>query len=277
MRKIATTTIATTLDDMSYQLDHVTVSRSGTIVLQDLCLNLPRGRMTGVIGPNGAGKSTLLAALAGDIALDQGRLLLDGQSIVSGLPIQRARQRAMLSQQAEAIFNLTVGQTLGLGLYAFSHWSGHDRTVLIEEVSRTTDIAAWLDRPMTALSVGQQQRVHFGRAVLQALAALKDQGVAWLLLDEPTASQDPLQQQLMLSICRNCLEKGPIGILLVMHDLTLAAQWCDDIIILKDRTVLAHGQISDVLTPNLLGDVYGNQLSVQVIREPAPGVIMSLR
>ena len=260
---------------MTYQLDRVTISRQGRIVLKDISLAMPMGRVTGLIGPNGVGKSTLLAALAGDLNVDQGQLLLN-QSPVAGLSPQiLAVRRAIMSQQSPAIFNLTVRQVLDLGLHAFAHWSGGERDALLSEVAQMTDVAQWLGQSITELSLGQQQRVHFARALLQANAAHQEHGQAWLLLDEPNANQDPGQQQMMMNVCSRFAATDSAGVLLVMHDLTLAAQWCDHIIVLKDRGVLANGQARDVLTPDTLKLAYGSELAVQVLWEPVPAVIMS--
>ncbi|UOD50725.1 ABC transporter ATP-binding protein [Orrella daihaiensis] len=262
---------------MTYQLEHVYISRQGQAVLEDICLTLPSGQLIGVIGPNGAGKSTLLAALAGDLEIDQGQLTLNGESLDTLAFDRLARRRAIMAQQTPAVFNLTVGQVLELGLHAFLHWSRPDRTALVAEVAQSTEIAHWLDVSITMLSMGQQQRVHFARTLLQAIAAQKEHGKVWLLLDEPTASQDPWQQQMMMAICQRYAAQFSIGVLLVMHDLTLAAQWCEQMIVLKDKRVVAHGKTSDVLTVPVLKQTFGAALNVQVVWEPLPGVIMSGR
>lgn len=262
---------------MTYQLDHLTVSRHGKVVLDGLCLTLPRDRLIGVIGPNGAGKSTLLATLAGDLQVDQGRVLMDGNPVGATSINVMAQRRAMMAQQTAAVFNLTVSQVLELGLHAFAHWNARKRAALMNDVAQLTQMTPWLDQFITALSIGQQQRVHFARALLQAKAAFNEHGSAWLLLDEPTANQDPSQQQMMLSACHQFATQGAVGVLLVMHDLSLAAQWCNDIIVLKDRSILAHGPKSEVLTPDVLKRTYGTELQAQVLWEPVPGVIMSRR
>lgn len=260
---------------MTYQLDRVTISREGRVVLEDLSLTLPAGRVTGLIGPNGVGKSTLLAALAGDLRLDHGQIKLN-QNPVTGLGSDLlAHRRAIMSQQAPAIFNLTVMQVLELGLHAFMHWPRGEQGALLNDVAQVTEVAQWLGRSITELSIGQQQRVHFARTLLQAKAAYQEYGCAWLLLDEPTANQDPGQQQLIMAVSSAFAANDSVGVLLVMHDLTLAAQWCENIIVLKDRGVLASGKVSDVLTPETLKLAYGSELNVQVLWEPVPGVIMS--
>lgn len=262
---------------MTYELDHLCVSRERSAVLDDLCLTLPSGRLIGLIGSNGAGKSTLLAALAGDLKPDGGQIALDGQALESIAPDKLAHRRAIMAQQTAAIFNLTVAQVLELGLHAFAHWSSRERELLLTEVAQATDIAQWLQQSITALSIGQQQRVHFARTLLQARAAYADHGKVWLLLDEPTASQDPWQQQMLMSICHGFSKQDCVGVLVVMHDLTLAAQWCDEIIVLKDHGVLASGNTRDVLTPQTLKRTYGSELDVEVVWAPVPAVIMAAR
>lgn len=260
---------------MTYQLNHVKISRQGHLVLDDLCLTMQSGRVIGLIGPNGAGKSTLLAALAGDLKVDQGQIEMDGQAFKSLSPEQLAKRRSILTQQATAIFNLTVRQVLELGLYAFEHWPRPDRESLLADVAKLTHICEWLHQSITTLSLGQQQRVHFARTLVQAKACLKERGNAWWLLDEPTASQDPRQQQMMMSVCRAFANQSSSGVLLVMHDLSLAAQWCDEIIVLKNKGLLAHGKTRDVLTADTLRQVYGSELDVKVFWDPLIGVIMS--
>jgi iron complex transport system ATP-binding protein len=267
---------------MTYQLDGVTIAHDGNVVLRDIHLTVPCGRLTGVIGPNGAGKSTLLAAMAGDLSgqasaqlSSQGRVLLWDKPIESAKPGTLARQRAIMSQQAAAVFNLTVRDVLWLGLYAFDHWSDLARDDLLSATAKATGVQDWLDQTLTSRSLGQQQRVHFTRALLQAQASWLDAGQAWLLLDEPTASQDPWHQHAMMSVCRAFLARGSVGIVVVMHDLTLAAQWCDDMIIIKNGAVLAQGATRSVLDTDRIKQTFGSGLEVQVLWEPAPGVIIS--
>lgn len=262
---------------MTYHLDHVTICRDGTAVLAGLNLTLHSGRVIGLVGPNGVGKSTLLAALAGDLKLDQGQVLLHDTKLHELSAAALATRRAIMAQQSALLFNLTVRQVLELGLHAFAHWQYERKAALLSAVATSTDVLQWLGQSITTLSVGQQQRVHFARTLLQAQAANQEHGQAWLLLDEPTASQDPWQQQMMMAVCREFAAEGSVGVLLVMHDLTLAAQWCDEMIVLKDKGVLAHGSTREVLTPQTLKRAFGDQLCVHVVWEPLAGVIMSGR
>ena len=260
---------------MTFKLDRVTVSRDQQVVLHDIDLQLPRERLVGIIGPNGAGKSSLLSVLAGDLKIDQGQVLLDDVSVAGQPPGDLAKRRAIMSQQPGAIFNLSIKQVLELGLYAFGHWPVPERERLLLSVAKTMGIDGWLSQSLTSRSWGQQQRVHFARALLQAQAAWHEQGKAWLLLDEPTASQDPWHQQSMLAAARDLMHWGQVGVVVVVHDLTLAAQWCDELVVIKEGRLLAKGPCRSVLTTDQLRQAFGQDLKIDVRWEPLPGVIMS--
>lgn len=258
---------------MTYALNRICVTRDGQEVLHDITLTLATGTLIGVIGPNGAGKSTLLGTLAADLPATQGVLTLNGASLEGLAPNQLARSRAVMSQQAAAIFNLSVTQVLALGLFAFDDLPQAELNGLVQQVAQCTGIVPWLDRAMTSLSLGQQQRVHFARALLQAKATIQYCGQAWLLLDEPTANQDPAHQQSMMHACRELLAKGTVGVVIAMHDLSLAAQWCDEVIVLKQGGLLTHGSAKAVLTPETLKQTFGHELGVHVQEAPR-GVIV---
>ena len=260
---------------MTFELQQVSLLRGEHVALRDIDLHLCRDRLVGVIGPNGSGKSSLLSVLAGDLRCDQGRVCIDGAPVLGRSSSELAKQRAIMAQQSEAIFNLTVRQVLELGLFAFAHWSVCERNRLLGSVAESLGLDHWLEDALTSRSLGQQQRVHFARALLQAQAAWHEQGCAWLLLDEPTASQDPWHQQSMLAACKAFLSWGQVGVVVVLHDLTLAAQWCDELVVLKDGDVLAQGPCRSVLNEQQLGLAFGNDLKIDVRWAPLPGVIMS--
>lgn len=266
---------ATTLGRMTFDLEHVSASRAHQMVLHDVDLRLPRNRLVGLIGPNGAGKSTLLSVMAGDLQPEKGQVSMDGICLGRCSPAALATRRAVMTQQSAAIFNLTVRQVLELGLYAFSYGSPEKTSRLLHAAAQDAGISAWLDESLTALSWGQQQRVHFARALLQAQAAWHESGQAWLLLDEPTASQDPWQQQAMFDACRRFIAWGEVGVVVVVHDLTLAAQWCDDLVLIKNGRVLAQGPSKEMLTVERLRQLFGEDLKVDVRWDPLPGVIIA--
>ena len=258
---------------MTLALENVTIERSNQEVLKHISLSIDSGVLVGIVGPNGAGKSTLLGALAGDFAAVKGTLRIE-DALLSELDERSlAQRRAVMAQQPPAIFNLSVRQVLELGLFAFEHWTGEQRERLLLELANVTGVTDWLDQAMTQRSVGEQQRVHFTRALLQARAARQEGGCAWLLLDEPTANQDPAHQQAMMQACRELLALGSVGVVIVLHDLSLAAQWCDQVIVLKQGAVLTQGPASRVLTRQTLQDTFGQWLGVHVNTVP-DGVII---
>jgi len=260
---------------MTLQLEQTHVSLGNRPVLRDICLALERGRVTAILGRNGAGKSTLLATLAGDLQPDQGTATMD--QLPLALPAHElARSRALMMQQPGALFNLSVRQVIQAGLYAFGELPESVGRAIVFWAAQQAALQRDLDGPITALSVGQQQRVHFARAMAQALAGREVMGKAWLLLDEPVASQDPWQQQKLMSVCRDWVRDPACGVVVVLHDLSLALQWCDEAILLDEGAVLSVGPVLDVLTQPLIQKAFGTGLAVSVVRAPVPGILTQL-
>jgi iron complex transport system ATP-binding protein len=260
---------------MTIKLEQTHVWRGNRPVLKDICLGFERGRVTAILGRNGAGKSTLLATLAGDLQPDQGTVTMDHLRLV--LPAHElARSRALMMQQSEALFNLSVRQAIQVGLYAFGELPESVGREIVLLAAQQAALQRDLDGPITALSVGQQQRVHFARAMAQALAGREVLGKAWLLLDEPVASQDPWQQQRLMSVCRDWVRDPACGVVVVLHDLSLALQWCDEAILIDEGAVLAAGSVADVLSVPLIQQAFGTDLAVSVVRDPVPGILTQL-
>lgn len=259
---------------MTYELQNLSVDRGSARVLRGLSVSFERGQVTGVIGPNGAGKSTLLSVLAGQITCASGEIRLDAQLLSSFDPHRLARARAVMAQQLSSDFHLTVEQVLRLGLYAFGDLRPEQKQRLMLKAAEMTGIATWLPQSMAIYSSGQQQRVHFARALVQLLAIEQQQQVAWLLLDEPTANQDPLHQQRLLACCRQLTAQGRVGVVVALHDLTLAAQWCDRVVVVCEGELVAHGQTGEILNVAIIQRVFGADLEAHVICQPAPGVVI---
>jgi iron complex transport system ATP-binding protein len=259
---------------MTYVLSDLSVDRGGKRVLAELSLPFERGCVTGLIGPNGAGKSTLLSVLAGQMAETSGQIELDGSKVCSRDILGLARARAVMAQQIPNDIHLSVEQVVSLGLYAFGDLAAQDQKQLVAQAADMVGISSWLARSMAMHSIGQQQRVHFARALVQLLAIEQLQQVAWLLLDEPTASQDPLHQQQLLACCKTLVTRHTVGVVVALHDLTLAAQWCERLVVLREGRLVAHGLTSEILTEATVQRAFGDQLGVYVTQEPAPGVVI---
>jgi iron complex transport system ATP-binding protein len=248
---------------MTFLIDNLSLGYQGKPVLHGLSLPLNRGQVIGVLGSNGAGKSTFLTALAGDLKPWAGQVLLNGEALKSLSVSSLAQKRAVLSQNPEFAFNMTTRQLLELGLYAFESLDEVTVHALYERAIRQMHIDhALLDAQLLQLSGGQRQRVHMARVLMQLHGMLQVYGQGWLLLDEPLTSLDPLHQQQLLALCQKLVREANVGVVMVLHDLNLAAQWCDRLILLADQQVLIDAKPREVLTSQNLYQAFGMPFEV---------------
>jgi iron complex transport system ATP-binding protein len=251
---------------MSLDGRHLRVERDGHPVLEEVSCRVASGEVLGLLGPNGAGKSTLLGALAGDIPLAAGRVTLDDAPLDTMPPREQAMRRAVLPQKPGLRFALSVTEVIGMGAYPFPALAPNVVDALVADSAARADVADLLDRPYALLSGGEQQRVHLARVLVQAAAQPVPGQPRYLLWDEPTASQDPPHQHAVLALARRLAREQQAGVLIVMHDLNLAAQWCDRLVLLADRKVVADGPPQSVLTPAILARTYG--MAAHVLPHP---------
>ncbi|MFD7449199.1 ABC transporter ATP-binding protein [Kitasatospora sp. NPDC059827] len=231
----------------------------GATLLDAVSLAFAPGRVTGLLGPNGAGKTTLLRAVAGLTRPSAGRVLLDGADLHTLTARRRAQRVAFMEQQADTRLALPVRQVIELGRTPYrGRWpvpgnsaaDAHERSVVAEAVA-AADVGHLLDRAWPTLSGGERQRVQLARALAQ------EPGV--LLLDEPTNHLDLRHQLGFLGAVRG------LGITTVaaLHDLELAAAYCDEVAVLLDGRLVAHGPGAEVLTSATIGHVYGVDVTVE--------------
>jgi len=239
--------------------ERVSRAAGGTLVLDGVSLAPRPGAVTGLLGPNGSGKSTLLRLLAGVLAPDAGVVTLDGVPL-SGLPRREiARRLATVEQHADTQVDLTVADVVRLGRIphrrAWSPASAADESAVRLALARTglTDRA---DRTWRTLSGGERQRVQIARALAQEPREL--------LLDEPTNHLD-IQHQLELLTLISDLR---LTSFVALHDLNLAAMYCEHLVVLRAGRVVACGRAEEVLTEELVADVYGVRATVT---RPEPG------
>lgn len=235
----------------------------GPRVLREVDLDLPPGTVTALVGCNGSGKSTLLRACAGLLPPRAGTIRL-GDTDLAEVPVRaRARELAFVPQALSAIPPLTARQFVLGGRYAhlgfFRTVTGPDREAVVAALART-DCAAHADRRIDELSGGERQRVLVARALAQEASVL--------LCDEPTAALDPQHQLEVLDLLRSLADAGR-AVAIATHDLNLASQYADAVVVLHAGTVHAHGAPAATLTPAILAAVYGPQL--EVVGEFAPG------
>ncbi|SHN46622.1 ABC transporter ATP-binding protein [Cryptosporangium aurantiacum] len=219
------------------------------LVLDGVGVDAGPGRVLGLIGPNGSGKTTLLRLLYGALRSPAGRVTVDGDDLAALPPREAARRLAVVVQETGGETALTVGEMVLLGrgphLSTFQRTSPADYTIAAHALERVgaTRLGA---RPFAALSGGERQRVLIARALTQQ--------ATHLLLDEPTNHLDIRYQHEILQLVRDL---GTCAIV-VLHDLNLAARYCDDLVLLGDGGgVVATGPTRDVLDPDVLQPVYG--------------------
>lgn len=241
-------------------------ARGSRVVLRGVDLALPPGEIVGVLGANGAGKSTLLATLAGELPPAAGTLTLEGQPLPHWRADALARRRAVLPQSPSLAFDLAVREVVAMGLYPHPHLGPAQAQSLTDEALHLAGLADAPDRRYTQMSGGEQQRVHFARIVAQLLGGQVHGSPGVLLLDEPTASLDPRHQIALLRAVRELVRRHASAALLILHDVNLAAQWCDRLLLLGKGRVIASGEPPQVLTPAHLEAVY--ELPVRVIEHP---------
>lgn len=229
---------------MELSAEGLGVTLGGRRVLTHVSAAFARGRVAVVLGANGAGKSTLLRALAGLVPASAGGVRLDGRDLSAMDLRMRARSIGYLPQDAAVHWNLAARDLVALA--RLPHGGGG--AAAIEAALAATDTAALADRRVRTLSGGERARVLLARV----LAGEPD----WLLADEPLASLDPRHQLKTLALLRAAAARG-IGVVAVLHDLTLAARVADDALLLKDGAMLAQGAADAVLTPQLIGSAYG--------------------
>lgn len=238
----------------------------GAPVLAGVDLDVPEGTFVGLVGRNGVGKSTALRCLAGAVRPSAGRVTLDGRDLATLRPAERARAIAVVPQASHPAFAVDVAYFVGMGRYAREPFLGgptpRDREVVARCLAET-GLTALAHRPVDALSGGEWRRV----LVAQALA----QEPRCLLLDEPVQQLDLRHQLEVMAFVRAFSRRGGTAALAVLHDLGLAARWCDRLVLLHDGRVLAAGTPDEVLRPDVLRVAYG--VEVAVARHPATGAL----
>lgn len=229
---------------------NISVILNDAQILRDTSLTVARGELVGLVGPNGAGKSTLLRALLGLVPVEAGAFALDGNDLSELPQIARAREIAYAPQGAPLHWPLTVEALVGLG--RIPHLGplrkpGVEDQKAISTALRRTDCIELVGRNAMSLSGGERARVMLARALAV--------GAPYLLADEPVASLDPYHQLQVMDILKS-LAGANHGVVVVLHDLSLAARYCDRLILMRDGGVHAEGPADTVLSDANLADVY---------------------
>jgi len=221
-------------------------------VVKEVNLSLHRGELVGLIGPNGAGKTTLLRALSRLLPPQTGQVLLDGRDIWQLSPRQVAQRIGRVPQSTQLVWSYTVNHVVSMGRFPHRSWlapfNGHDASAVEQALSRL-QLQSLRHRPLTTLSGGEQQRVLIARALAQEPTIL--------LLDEPIANLDINHQYQVLTLLRELAQRSQLAVILAIHDLELAARYCDRLVLLNRGEVWAAGQPNEVLQVEHLRSVFG--------------------
>lgn len=239
------------------------------VVIDGIDVEFPRGSITALIGPNACGKSTLLKGLSRLLPPQEGSVLLDGVDLHS-LPSRTVAQRlGLLPQSPLAPEGITVADLVTRGRHPHGKLlrrSAHDDLAIVAEALTDTGIADLAERPVDALSGGQRQRAWIAMALAQQTPLL--------LLDEPTTFLDIAHQIEVLDLLTDLRNTRGKTIVMVLHDLEQAAAYADRLVVVSDGRIFAHGDPAEVLTEDLVFDVFG--LRSRIISDPDTGAPLVL-
>ncbi len=247
----------------------VSVRRGGRNLLDEVSLDLHAGEVLALIGPNGAGKSTLMSLLSGDVTPDDGEGLFRGRDINDWSLSDLSRRRSVLLQDNQIMFPFTVHQVVEMGRAPWRRTPLEDEdNDAIAEAIAAADIAHLGNRRVPSLSGGERARVGFARVIAGRTGVL--------MLDEPTAALDLGHQETLLTLSRKRAQAGD-AVLIVLHDLNLAAAYADRIALLQSGRIVACDTPAKVLTAEKVSEVY--QTPVEVIKHPGNGmgIVMPMR
>ncbi|QMU19454.1 heme ABC transporter ATP-binding protein [Gordonia rubripertincta] len=234
--------------------EDVRVELGGREVVRGVSLEVHPGELVALVGPNGCGKSTLLSVLSGTRKPQGGRVTIDGWDVASTSLRELARHRSVVTQQNRVDTPFTVAEVVAMGRYPWLRTPrAAESPAVIADAVELCELADIIDRPFAQLSGGQQARVSLARALAQDTPVM--------MLDEPTAALDIHHQEQVLEILRIHRDAGN-AVLLVVHDLTLAAAYADRIAMMKHGELLAVGPTDEVMTAELLTHTYDHPVEV---------------
>ena len=233
---------------MRLQVDHVSWSVDGRPILRDVSLAVEPGSITGLIGPNGSGKSTLLRCIYRALKPDSGNITLDGNDLIRMDSRETARRVAVVLQEYPSDFQFTVGEIVSMGRNPhkgmFDRDTSADRGIIRDALARV-GLAGFSHRNFNTLSGGEKQRVIIARTLAQQ--------ASFLVLDEPTNHLDIRYQLETMELVR---ELG-LTTLAALHDLNIAADYCDLIHVIDSGRIVASGRPPEVLQPDIIAEVFG--------------------
>ena len=247
---------------MTIKSESMSLEIDGGEIVNDINIEVFPGKVLALIGPNGAGKSTILKLLSGDVKPTSGVVKYNDINI-SNIPfVDRAHIRGVMSQSQTIVFDFSVLEIIEMG---WLH-SDHDYYTsfypdVLKQIIEDCELQHLADRKFNTLSGGEQKRVHFARVLLQLWIPEGDIHPRFMLLDEPLANLDIYHELKMLEIIKRHLSKN-IGVLLILHDLNTASKFADNIVLMKNGTIVKNGSTIEVLTESILSETYETKIKV---------------
>ncbi|MEO6611103.1 MAG: heme ABC transporter ATP-binding protein [Chitinophagaceae bacterium] len=238
------------------------------LILNDVSMDFQPGEFNMILGPNGSGKSTFLKIFSGELHGYEGTVLYGGKKLETIKKVELARERAVMSQQPELSFPLTVDEVVMMGRYPhFAFNPGKKDEAICEEVMKRMNLQSFKERNYLTLSGGEKQRVQYAR-VLAQIWEKPASGCRYLFLDEPLTSLDINYQQEFLQVAREFSKEETI-LVAVMHDINLATQYADKLFFLKEGELVAKGKPKEIVTEDLIRKVF--DVKTTIINNPVSG------
>lgn len=246
------------------RVNQLTISRQGNTLLDNMSCEFNSNELIALVGHNGSGKSTLIKALAGEMSVNGGSISLDERHIADYSNKELAQQMAYLPQQLPDAAGFTVRELVMLGRYPHQKWLQKPSQVdkdKVEQAMRTTQVEAFAERTTTTLSGGERARVW--------LAMCLAQDTRYMLLDEPLAALDMHYQLEVIQLIRRLVDEQGLSVIIIVHDINLAAQYADRVIALKNGRICHNGTIKSTMQPDILRSIFN--VDMQLLSHPITG------
>lgn len=246
------------------EVQNISINYGVRAIVEDVSFSLEAGKIIGLLGSNGAGKTTALKSLNGSLPLANGDILLDGKSLNKFSRREIAREISVIAQETETKFPVSVLEFVLSGRFAHGGafgWETEKDLQIAIDCLNSCDLEKYESRRMNRLSGGERQRVVLARALATEAKIL--------LLDEPTANLDLAHQAMMFRLVRERCEKSNSSAIVITHDLNLAAEFADEILLLKNGRILAKGKPEKVLTEENINEIFG--VKVLLDQNPSSG------
>jgi len=240
------------------QARNIKLSVNGKDMLKEVSLVVNPGEFTAIAGPNGAGKTSLLKVMSGEQSKHTGDVTINGIPTTRYSVPDLSRVRAVLPQSSHVQFAFTVRQIVEMGRLHHRSMAARTRDV-VDQVMDLTGILSWENRPCMTLSGGEQQRVQLARVLAQVWELRSFP--RYILLDEPTSSLDLAQQQLIFGLVKQACDRN-IGVLAIVHDLNQVTRFADKLYFLKDGSIVASGNTTDVVKKHIIEETFCCRVNV---------------